>query len=70
MPKCVKFQKFCKLENVPDLQGNCAVDQVNLFDQSSLNGWWPLYATEKETGIKKQCVSAVQCKCILRLTIL
>nr|XP_039273403.1 myoferlin-like isoform X2 [Styela clava] len=42
-PKCVKFNKFATIKNIPDLQGNCSVPVVNLFDQKMLNGWWPLY---------------------------
>uniref|UniRef100_H2Z7H9 C2 domain-containing protein n=1 Tax=Ciona savignyi TaxID=51511 RepID=H2Z7H9_CIOSA len=44
MPKCCKFQRFCSLKNVPDMQGNCKMEMVNLFDQKMpLKGWWPLY---------------------------
>uniref|UniRef100_F6X313 C2 domain-containing protein n=1 Tax=Ciona intestinalis TaxID=7719 RepID=F6X313_CIOIN len=44
MPKCCKFQRFCTLENVPDMQGNCKNEMLNLFDQKmALKGWWPLY---------------------------
>lgn len=43
MPKCCKFKRMCKLENVPDIQGNCKMDIVSLFDQKLLKGWWPLY---------------------------
>nr|CAB3264165.1 myoferlin [Phallusia mammillata] len=43
MAKCCKFQRNCKLANVPDLQGNCEMDIINLFDQKLLKGWWPLY---------------------------
>jgi len=56
MAKCCKFQRSCKVENVPDLQGNCAVDIVNLFDQKLLKGWWPLIRVdengERELAVK------------------
>uniref|UniRef100_H2ZHS9 C2 domain-containing protein n=1 Tax=Ciona savignyi TaxID=51511 RepID=H2ZHS9_CIOSA len=44
IPKCCKFQRFCTLKNVPDMQGNCKMEMVNLFDKKMpLKGWWPLY---------------------------
>lgn len=53
-PKCSKFNKFATLKNIPDLQGNCSVPLVNMFDQKVLTGWWPLF-TVKE-GEKIQAV--------------
>nr|XP_026691852.1 myoferlin isoform X2 [Ciona intestinalis] len=52
-PKCCKFNKTCTLENVPDEQGNCRMDMVNLFEQNSqIKGWWPLY--RMVDGVKEQ----------------
>ncbi|XP_078489340.1 myoferlin [Ciona intestinalis] len=52
-PKCCKFNRACTLENVPDEQGNCRMDIVNLFDQNSqIKGWWPLYRIVD--GVKEQ----------------
>uniref|UniRef100_H2ZAE1 C2 domain-containing protein n=1 Tax=Ciona savignyi TaxID=51511 RepID=H2ZAE1_CIOSA len=53
MPKCCKFQRFCTLENVPDMQGNCKMEMLNLFDQNTpLKGWWPLYKVVD--GVREQ----------------
>nr|XP_026691585.1 myoferlin isoform X3 [Ciona intestinalis] len=53
MPKCCKFQRFCTLENVPDMQGNCKNEMLNLFDQKmALKGWWPLYRVVD--GVREQ----------------
>ncbi|XP_077973068.1 myoferlin-like isoform X2 [Styela clava] len=48
-PKCTRFSKFATIKNIPDLQGNCSVALVDMFDQKMLKGWWPLYAM-KEGG--------------------
>ncbi|XP_076821667.1 myoferlin-like isoform X3 [Clavelina lepadiformis] len=43
MAKCCKFRRSCTIDNVPDLQGNCNMDMISMFDQKLLKGWWPLY---------------------------
>jgi len=48
MAKCCKFKRMCKIENVPDIQGNCKMDILSLFDQKLLKGWWPLYKQDKD----------------------
>ena len=54
MPKCSKFKRFCKLENIPDIHGNCRNEIVSMFEQKMLKGWWPLY--KEVDGKRKLCV--------------